>query len=213
MTQEELQSLGQTIMIWSGIASVIGGSFWKWGRPKLSAWWEPYRDGIQGVKDMPVKLKEITEKQDRNHETNTKAHEAAIAKIDTVVKDVSTLTSTMRARADANPHEAYFEFNADGLLIGANKTFTRWVNREMREILGYGWKNTIHWKDRDRAVEEITEAVVECRSVSLRFKLIDETLVELTMAPIPEGQMPCEKFIGVIRRVRDDDRRVAHDTE
>ena len=170
--------------------------FYVW--PRIKKWWGPYRDGIQSMMCLPVKLDEITTNQSNHYESTT-------TRINAVATEVATLASITRARADANPHEANFEANADGLLIAVNKTYTRWANREMKEVLNHGWKNTVHYLDRERVSDEWTEAVSQGRALTMRYRLIDGTLVEATATPIPEGVMPCERWVGVMRKVVDNE--------
>lgn len=204
MTQESIQLWGQTILIIVTVGGTLGGLFLKYVKPRIGSWWGPYRDGIQSMKLLQGKLDEITSNQSKNHESTT-------TKINAVATDVATLASITRARADANPHEANFEANSEGLLVNVNKTYTRWVNRELKEVLNHGWKNQIHPLDRERVSEEWDEAIRDSRASTMRYRLLDGTLVEATATPIPEGVIPCERWVGVIRRVIDDQARIRHD--
>jgi len=181
---------------------IISAYYWVW--PRFSKLWASYRERVKAKNDLPAKLDALIANQQANHESTT-------TKISAVAADVATLASITRARADANPHEANFEANAEGMLIAVNKTYTRWVNRELKEVLNHGWKNTVHPLDRDRVSEEWDQTVIEGRASNMKYRLLDGTLVEATATPIPEGVIPCERWVGVIRKVKEDELAVSHE--
>lgn len=200
MSPQTAYQWGQLILIVLSVLSVLGGLFMKFVWPRVSKVWSASKARSKAKNELPEKLDALIA-----------THSAAIQTINNVAKDVAILTSITRARADANPHEAYFEFDNTGLMVSLNKTYCRWVNLQDKEILQKGYKNTIHWKDRERVIAQIEDAITECRSLSIQYHLLDDTLVESTMTPIPEGVMPCDRFVGVIRKVKEDAERISHE--
>lgn len=66
--------------------------------------------------------------------------------------------------------EGLKEFNAIGQLIWANRTYARWVNRDLAELVGNGWINTVFLADRDRVKREWAEVVREGRNYETAYR-------------------------------------------
>lgn len=200
MSPQTAYQWGQLILIIISVLSVIGGVFMKFVWPHIKGWYQPYVDGVKNLMLVPDQLSDMKAAGDERDKA-----------LKQIQQDVAMMNSVNRARADANPHEANFEANSEGLLTWVNRTYLRWANRELREVLNHGWINCIHPDDRARVISEWDGAIDDCRTSSLRYRLIDGTLVEATATPIPEGVIPCERWVGVIRKVLDDEARVRHD--
>lgn len=142
----------------------------------------------------------------------------AVGRIEVSVADqaqyLRVMAGTMRANLDSDPYRALFETDADGANLWVNKTYLRWVNRSMQELLGWGWLACISDSDRERVREEWLSCVRERRQFQARYHLVDSAgeriEVDCHVVPIPEGASVVERYVGVIRRV---DRRVYEDLE
>lgn len=200
MSPQTAYQWGQLILIVLSVLSVLGGIFMKFVFPHVRSWYQPKLEKVTKLFLVPAQLSEMKAASDERDKA-----------LKQIQQDVAMMNSVNRARADANPHEANFEANGDGLLTWVNRTYLRWVNRELKEVLNHGWINCIHPDDRARVISEWEDAIEDCRTSSLQYRLIDGTLVEATATPIPEGTIPCERWVGVIRKVKEDAARVSHD--
>lgn len=122
-----------------------------------------------------------------------------------VCNEVSLLTGTFRANADADPDKAMFECDSFGENIWVNRTYCEWVNRSEKDLLGWGFLNIVIHEDREMVRNDWFAAMGERRQYSCRHSIYDGqggiVLVDVTATPIPEGGEP-QRWIGVIRRVK-----------
>lgn len=126
-------------------------------------------------------------------------------KLDRMGKDVVILGATMRAVVASDPTIATTEFGPDGLLRDANRTFLHWTGRTFAELERWGWLNSVADEYRQKVRSEWESAVRDVRSLVIGFDLLavdsSRIPVRATLTPIPEGIIPCEKFVGVIHRL------------
>lgn len=127
------------------------------------------------------------------------------ARFEAMASQVMRLSSSYRVSQDSDPRRATFECHADGRTEVVNKTYLRWTGLQEREVIGFGWLNAVAPEDQQRVRAEWHLAVAESRTCSMRFRMIDADgdtfLVESTATPIPEGQAPPDRWIGIIFRV------------
>lgn len=90
--------------------------------------------------------------------------------ISRIEKSVSLSSERQRAILADNEY-AVFETDADGNFIWVNRTYVRWVQRSMGELVGHGWVNGIHHQDRDKMVSDWYDAVQENREYTGKFRL------------------------------------------
>ena len=144
-----------------------------------------------GGSSMPDSMKRIEAKLQDNSN-----------KAEAIGKTVNLMAATMRATSNTNPRMATFEASPLGALIDANKTYLRWTGRQLNEMLGWGWINTVHQEDREQVRHEWLQAIADVRTSVMKYRIVDEDgevlHVEVTTTPIPEGVMPCEKWVGVM---------------
>lgn len=123
----------------------------------------------------------------------------------TLAKDMVLLGATMRAVVASDPTIATIEATPEGLLRDANRTFLHWTGRTFAEIERWGWLNCVAEEQRQKVRAEWESAVRDVRGVVIGFDLLSvdgsRLPVRATLTPIPEGIIPCEKFIGVIHRL------------
>lgn len=166
----------------------------------IASWLKPsfisVKHRVTSLLDVPDRLTGIEGNQAKNH-----------GRIEEIAVNVNILTSTTRARMDANPHEAYFECDTHGRWNSVNKTFLTWTNSRVEEVVNHGWINMIHFQDRERVRDEWDLAIGDSRTSSIACRLRDGSPIELTATPIPEGIIPCERWVGVIRKVFEGERR------
>ena len=197
---------------------------------KVAAWWLPWATAIKSLGQLPVALASFSTFQtqldgiskqvatDDGHPIFTAVkrieyglYEAqglvnnASARLEGVGAQVTRLSCTMRVNQDSDPRRATFECHADGRTDQVNKTYLRWAGRTDEEVLGYGWLNAVHVEDRARVREEWHQAVAESRTCSVRYRMVSTSgevfMVESTATPIPEGQAPPDRWIGLIFKV------------
>lgn len=125
--------------------------------------------------------------------------------VQAIATQVSVMVATMVATSNTDPRKATFEANSEGLVTDANKTYMRWTGLQLPEVLGWGWINSVHPADRDAVRKEWKNAVAEHRMSTMRYRIMDTDgevfEVEATATPIPEGQVPCDRWVGAIFRV------------
>lgn len=169
------------------LGSVAGGigAAWMLFRRKLSAWWAPYKAGIQGSAQVPAMAKEM----------------------EVLAGQVHLLTLHVRARGDIDISTAQFETDATGQNIEVNLTYARWLGVGKGELLRWGWINFVHPDDRIRVRKEWDSCRTEHRTYSIRFRMLDVGgevfTVDVLATHIPEDP-PAKKWLGVMRRVVND---------
>jgi PAS domain-containing protein len=205
---------------------------WKWIWPWLRDKVWPVLVGFQAMAELPAiahtcaKLDDAIKSQDIRLQRVMKevmpnggsSLRDAVTRIEVSVGDQSqylrVMAGTMRANLDSDPYRALFETDAHGANLWVNKTYLRWVNRSVQEMLGWGWLACVCDADRERVRDEWLQSVKERRQFQARYFLVDSAgsriEVDCHVVPIPEGSSVVERFIGVIRRV---DRRVYEDQE
>lgn len=228
MDPRELQQL-MTLAI---TASTLAGALYGWYKiiwPKLKAAKQRFTDFTDSMERIPVALNSIKSIDGINHRLDlitkqvmpnggsslldaTKRIEAGMKdhaeKADAISKTLNLMAATMRAQSNTNPRMALFEADASGRLIDANKTYLRWTGLTIQELLGWGWINGVHPEDREKVRAEWLQAVSDVRTSAMRYRVVDDegrvVVVDVTATPIPEGVVPCEKWVGVMYLVEGD---------
>lgn len=167
-------------------------------------------DAIQSIEGMKAQLNTITKQVMPNGGSSLpdsmKRIESTLKsnaeRSEAIGKTVNLMAATMRATTNTNPRMATFEAAPSGMLTDANKTYLRWTGRQLNEMLGWGWITTVHPADREQVRHEWLQAIADVRTSVMRYRIVDEDgevlVVEVTATPIPEGVMPCEKWVGVM---------------
>ena len=65
---------------------------------------------------------------------------------------------------------ALFETDSEGFCTSVNRTYTRLVERETFEVLGYGWHNCVHQEDRGYVIKAWENAVADARELTIGFR-------------------------------------------
>lgn len=173
------------------LASLAGmiGTVWVFFRKRIRQWWKPYRDGIDGMAELPVVREEVTQSRHDMHMLR---------------KEIALISLQMRARGDINIEASEFESDSTGAYTYVNRTFARWLGVGKQDLLGWGWVNYIHPDDRVKVRQEWDLCRYEHRVFSMRYRMIeddgDDFLVETIATPIPDIA-PAKQWLGVIRRV------------
>jgi PAS domain S-box-containing protein len=222
MHQDEIRNYLEIAVAFSTLLGLLYG-FYVWVLPKLRTAKARCSDFIYSVERIPQALDAISSIKDIKAQVDTitkqvspnggssmpdsmKRIEAKLAdnanKAESIGKTVNLMAATMRATQNTNPRMATFEADAEGRLIDANKTYLRWAGRQLNEMLGWGWITTVHVDDREQVRREWVQAVADVRTSVMKYRIVDEDgeviHVEVTATPIPEGVMPCEKWVGVM---------------
>jgi hypothetical protein len=191
----DARQIFETLVALGSAASVVAGWFlWVWPRVKR-AWQNRTSVVIRaGIADLRAQGETAAAERSAQSRTLTE-----------LKRDFVLLGATMRAVVASDQTMATFEAGADGLLKDANRTYLLWTGRTFGELERWGWINCVSPQDRQRVRAEWESAVRDVRQSVMRFSLIaaDGTLFEVraTATPIPEGIIPCEKFVGVIHRL------------
>lgn len=112
----------------------------------------------------------------------------------------------MRAHYDADGTYARFETDGLGRNTWVNRTYLRWVNRSLEQMLGYGWINAVAPEHREIVREEWELAVSERREFAMRYKLQTNYgitfEVDCVAAPVV-GEDPYlpERWVGYMMRL------------
>jgi PAS domain S-box-containing protein len=91
------------------------------------------------------------------------------------ISEIHTEINTVRERQralSADGLEALFETDINGNCVWVNRTYTRVVGRDISEVLGHGWQNTIALEDRERVVTEWYKSVKEDREFHCLYRFI-----------------------------------------
>lgn len=187
----DLELIPILIDIAVGLGTLLVGalSYWAILHKRISAWWKPYRTGIDAMAHIPALRESI--------EANRKETE-------NVRSTVGMLALSMRARGDINIENAEFEANVDGDYTYVNKTFARWLGVGTTELLGKRYLGFIHPEDRARARQEWEYSRADHRVYNQRYRVVtvegEEIVLDVLITPIPEAP-PAKSWIGVARRV------------
>lgn len=126
-------------------------------------------------------------------------------KLDAFGRELAHLGATMRAVVAADPTKAMFEAGPDGLLHDASRTLLTWTGRTQEELDRWGWFNAVADEQRQKVRGEWESAVRDVRAIVIDFELVSlsgtRTAVRATVTPIPEGIIPCDKFVVVLVRI------------
>lgn len=179
-----------------GVVTLIGtvagalGTAWLFFRKKISIWWKPYKDGIEGAAHIPEMEKRIAES------TN---------EIAGVRADMTMLKLTVQARSDANSEVAEFDCDSEGKNIRVSRTYTRWLGVSADELLGFNFLNFIHPDDREDVRSEWESCRREHRTYDKRHRLVSAggvvIQVHTIVNPIPYAPPPAKSWIGSMRRL------------
>lgn len=172
----------------SVIAGAVGAA-WLFFRKKLSAWWSPYRKGLEGMTELPSIRRSV---------------EAGRQEISGLTQQVGMMNLMMRARGDINIEAGEFECAADGTWTYVNQTLARWLGVGKGELLIWGWLNSIPPAERAEVRAEWASCRLEHRVFNRRHHIVasdgEEILVDTIATPIPDAP-PAKQWIGVMRRV------------
>jgi PAS domain S-box-containing protein len=85
----------------------------------------------------------------------------------------SNIAQDLRMKALFSNHsDATVEFDWEGKLIWANRTYMRLVGRDLGDLAGYGWLNSIYYEDRERVKGEWDEAIDQGRDWETSFRRV-----------------------------------------
>lgn len=203
----------------AALAALYAG--WQWGWPLAKRWgvrWLSFWTGFDTVPLIHGALADLAEgiarieaaalvESSKGTERGTQI-EAQGLQLASIAKNLALTNMTMRATLATDPRMGTFEADVNGLLIDCSKTYLRWTGRQFNEMRNWGWITTVHPDDRARVRLEWEQAVVDSRQSVMRYRMIgvDGNVfeVEATATPIPEGMLPCEKFVGVVHRLQDE---------
>jgi PAS domain S-box-containing protein len=128
-----------------------------------------YKKGIKPVLEAIKAYNKTVEKIDRIFEEITPNGGTSIKdKIDYIDYNVTLVQQIQQAMA-ADTKVAQFRTDSEGNCVWVNRTYRRTVDRDMSEILGHGWQNTIAQDERDEVVTEWYKSVEEEREFSMNF--------------------------------------------
>lgn len=158
MSGEWIASVLNSYATYIGIlsATIMVGLFtWKKGiKPVLAA--------LKQYHTLCDKVDTIFDEMTPNGGTSIKDR---IERMDTGLSLVQEIQQAMAADTKA----VLFRTDANGDCVWVNRTYTRTVGRDLSEILGHGWQNTIAQDDRERVVTEWYNAVEENREFILDY--------------------------------------------
>lgn len=167
-----------------GLGTLMGGVFALWlaFRKHITAWWAPYKAGIEGMAALP------------------EMH----LRLDTIHSEMQILVSSQRVMMDANETVGTFEAEPDGKNAIVNATYARWLGCDKSDLLRWGFINFIHPEDRDVVRDELELAKKEIRSYRIQHRLMDTSgnvfWVEKCGSPLPEiGETI--KWMGTVRKI------------
>lgn len=181
---ESAELISRLIDVAIGLATVLGmlGSVWLVAHKRLISWWKPYREGIDGMAQVP----------------------GLMAAVNDVRGSLGMLTLMVRARGDINIESAEFECDVAGAHTYVNLTYARWLGVGKSELMDWGFINFIHDEDRIRVRREWELSRAEHRIFNQRYRVVSSDkeviTVDTLITPIPESP-PTKHWIGVMRRV------------
>ena len=87
---------------------------------------------------------------------------------DRMARDIA-LDGQIQQSMAADTKAALFRTDSEGKCVWVNRTYTRTVGRDAKEIMGHGWVNAIAADERDAVVAEWYKSVEEDREFSMEF--------------------------------------------
>lgn len=211
-----------------GYAGGAAGTVWAflhWVWPALLAFFKAVANLFQAVQSLPHVLATVASIEDLALEVRQiraavypnggssvpdsqkrveRALEVIGAQLASSTRNVNLMAATIRVMTSSDPQVATFETDGAGLFVEVNKTLTRWTGRQPKELDRWGWINTVHQPDQIRVRAEYEQGVKDCRQFTIHFGMVGDEgevfEVDLTATPIPEDTVPCEKYMGQIRR-------------
>ena len=149
--------------------------FWKWFAPKLTGCWyrmTGFDTAMQRLSTIELTMTSMErllvniEKEMRpNHGTSFRDA------IDANRAMLKSLDQRMRAN-DIHSSLGLFDTDRNGTVIWVNRTLARIVGRQVDELLGWNWVNTVHPEDRDIFVHEYKSALEEKREYHAVVRLV-----------------------------------------
>lgn len=211
-----------------GSAAGVSASLWafmKWGWPSVKAFFFAVAHVFAAIQNLPHVLDTVASINGLSTQValiraavfpnggssipdSQKRIEATLASMNGQLmaygKNVNLVAATLRATTSSDPRMATFETGPDGLFTDINKTFTRWTGTQPADLLRWGWLNTVLPADRPRVRAEYEQGIEDCRQFSIHFNMVSDEgtvfPVDLTATPIPELTVPCDRYLGQIRR-------------
>lgn len=174
-------SLINSFLLATGILAALAGAvkilivFWKWIYPRtINCWYKMtgYEKSMQRLSRMELtmssmeKLLVSIEKEMRpNHGTSLRD---AIDQNKAMLKN---LDQRMKAN-DIHSSLGLFDTDKTGAIIWVNRMFARITRRQIDELLGWNWINTVHVDDRDGVIEDYRTAIKEKREFHAYYRVV-----------------------------------------
>ena len=129
--------------------------------------------GMFGIRDLKADLGLVAERLDQIiFEFMPNGGSSMKDQLNRLESDMALANERQRARMLDTP-EMIFETDADGHCVWVNRTYSKAVQRNFTELLGFGWVNGIAVGDRERVVSEWYKAVEENREFEIEFQFQD----------------------------------------
>ena len=194
-----------------GGAAALGGSLyggWRWLSPKVSAVFQPARDGLAALASIPLlhtSVAELVREVKPNGGTSLKdsLNRVEVA-VDGLTQRQLTMEATARVRADTDPLTCLFECSPDGQNTYVSESYARLMKTSRENLLHWGFLSFVDPDDRVAVGDEWDDCREKRRVYGKRHRMVSsdgETItVDVSARPVPEdGEV--QKWVGMLRRV------------
>jgi PAS domain-containing protein len=132
------------------------------------------RKYCMNISDMKAKISFIHSELTPNHGSSIKD------KINRIEDRIACQNSTIDKISHRqiwlldNESVPLFETDIDGKFTWVNKKFKDLVHRDDKYLLGYGWKNIIHDRDRDAVIDKFMKCITDQITYEDSFEIVDD---------------------------------------
>ncbi|NRD20382.1 PAS domain S-box protein [Winogradskyella eckloniae] len=118
-------------------------------------------------------------------------------------------------RLISNAPVAIFQTDREGMCNYVNEEWLAYTGQTFENIMGYGWTNSIHPEDKEKAIKEWEQAVKDHKDITFEFRLIDPNgeIIWLSNKAIRtlDSNNDFNGYIGITLNITD--RKIAEEKE
>src|SRR5690606_11050899 len=195
-----------------GLSTAIGSFLLWWYRERFSRIRVFWREVFNGLRSLPQLSQDVKGIRYYVGPNGGGSMMDSLTRLENSVGDMrdqlDMVVETMRAENDTDETVAYFHSDADGAHRYVSQSYARWLGVGKSELLGWNFLNFIAGGDVEAVREHWSVCRAEGRRYQQRYRLVpvigEPFEVDVMATPIPEGEIPPRRWVGVIRKVTED---------